>query len=105
MLELYTYVEETHLILSYSELKYLYMIFFTPKLTPSHFTPLFNWFVRYDIWDTPTSTRLRLERFVDLWDKDDTWQTDKKELKNEERLISVSGDAAIREHKVHKTTY
>ena len=23
----------------------------------------------YDIWDTPTSTRLRLERFVDLWDK------------------------------------
>lgn len=43
--------------------------------------------------------------FADIWDKEDTWQRDKKVLGAEQRLISVTGAAAIREHKIVKGKY
>ena len=38
--------------------------------------------------------------FADVWDKEDTWQADKKVVPASNHLISMFGGAPIIEHKV-----
>eukprot|EP01029_Cantina_marsupialis_P014745 TRINITY_DN32357_c0_g2_i1.p1 TRINITY_DN32357_c0_g2~~TRINITY_DN32357_c0_g2_i1.p1 ORF type:complete len:893 (+),score=257.11 TRINITY_DN32357_c0_g2_i1:121-2799(+) len=55
----------------------------------------------FDIWDCHQSKRLSLMQFVDLYDLEDFWH--RQEPDNpEERFISVTGGAPIREHPVKK---
>ncbi len=46
-----------------------------------------------------------MSHFADVWDKEDTWQTDKKVMSDHERRISMFGGAAIIEHKVERGVY